>query len=191
MTKRLPALLLTAAVGVIALTGCSSRAAGADLVGGDPGNRSPMLQHANALGDQSASGSAVVTPLSQSDFDDQRHDQTSCRSESRGPGSVTYCESLLVANDAVQWTVYLAVPQTPVTVHASVGNSDFDYSSTIKISDPYVKIVWDKPGIPVDISLSTTMLIDLNDAADTTYDANNYLASYEGTYYSEEDLVLE
>lgn len=192
MIKRVPALLLSAAVGVVALTGCSTHAAGADLVGGDPGNRSPMLQGAQAAGvSQSTAGSAVVTPLSQGDFDDQRHQGASCRTETFDPGSVTYCESLLVVDGTVQWTVYLSVPQSPASVYASVGNSDFGYASTLRISDPYVKIVWDKPSIPVDRSLSTTMQISLNDAADTTYDANNYLASYQGGVYSEENLVLE
>jgi hypothetical protein len=188
--KRIPALLASAAIGVIALTGCSTPSAGAADIGGDPGNRSPMLTGVSAGAPaQTTAGSAVVTPLTQEEFPDQRQSGLGCRTERRDEGTVTYCEELEVVDGVVQWTVYLAVPQSPVNVYLSVSN-DFAYTSRLTISDPYVKIVWDKPGIPVETTLSTDAQVVLAD--DTTYDANNDFASYDlFSRYSEENLVLE
>lgn len=118
MNQRVPALLAPLALGVIALTGCSSAAGAA----GDLSNRVPMAQAGAAepgSSPASTAGQVTVTPLSRADFDDQRH-----VGRCTGYDAVTYCQSLQshgVGSSAhVTWTAYVGVPQGTVTATLSV-----------------------------------------------------------------------
>jgi hypothetical protein len=192
VNKRIPALLASAAIGVIALTGCSSQSGAADI-GGDPGNRSPMLAGVSAGAKAEATaGSADVTPLTEDEFPLQRQGGLTCRNEpvdydDSAKGTMTYCEKFQVVGKAVQWTAYLAVPGGPGTVDVAVQGGDFSDAATLDISAPYVKIVWDAPSIPVETTLSTDMAFDLGT---TPHRASNE-ASYEDFGYTEDQLAFE
>jgi hypothetical protein len=181
--KRLPALLVSAAIGVIALSGCSTRAAGADLAGGgnDPGNRSPMLTGTSAL---SAPGQVTVTTLT----DDQW--TAAVRSHScMASDQLTYCQTLETNSQGnVDWTVYLSVPQDTVTASMQVSSDVVDTARISGAQGPHVKITWKSPSIPGRDSLDTMVEVTLADGRQYRADAEpSYMGS--GTY-SEDTLLF-
>jgi hypothetical protein len=184
MNTRVPSLLASLALGIVALTGCSIHS---DAAAGDLDNRVPMAQAgATEPGANPAAtvGQVTVTPLSKADFDDQRH-----VGKCTGWDALTFCQNLQshgVGSSAyVTWTAFVGVPQD--TVHATM--SVVDYTATVQAASPYVKLEWNSPNIPAVTLLGTDVRITLDDG--TTYSANCY-CTYDGRgMYDEEELVVQ
>lgn len=162
MHLRLPALLAGLVLAAVALTGCSTSGGAADLGGvNDPGNRSPMLRAEK--GEIATSGQMTVTALTADQFGELRHDGVTCRTDT----GVTVCQGLrgpVSGDGSVQWTTYLAVPQTtPFTVSAEVGVAGtpaYDATATDDaVQGPYVQIEWGQ--IPSRTEIETDLTVSL------------------------------
>jgi hypothetical protein len=186
MNKRIPSLIASVALGVIALTGCSANAGSA---AGDLGNRVPMAQaraDGNAAASPAATGEVDVTALSADEFTAAEGASAGCAVH----GQVTYCQDLQreAPGDSayVVWTAYIASPQD--TFDGTMIVNPGQYAADFHADSRYVKVTWDSPEIRADSVVDTDVQLTLGDG--TTYDASCYATDAGDGTYDQSDLGL-
>lgn len=142
MTQRMPALLLSAVLGAVALTGCSATSGAADADGADIAGARHSTSQARAA--EATDGQVRVTQLTEAEWD-LAYSASVCTSA----GPVTYCQDIRDVGGHVEWKVFLSIPQTASQVQLGVQSGAVSTTATTwGVDGPHAMLTWTSPDIP-------------------------------------------